>query len=68
MHFCMNTFCIALSMLTLGELLMLHYIHVFRSDTSLNIKAKDTLTNYDMQAMLGMLKKSIRNDFKGLRQ
>lgn len=41
---------------------------MYRDDTSLTIKEKDTLTASDMQIMLGKVKKSLKNDLKGLRQ
>ena len=41
---------------------------IFREDTLHDIKEKDTLTAYEMQTMLGKVKKSIKTDLKGLRQ
>ena len=41
---------------------------LFREDSLHDIKEKDTLTAYEMQTMLGKVKKSIKTDLKGLRQ
>ena len=41
---------------------------IYREDTLHDIKEKDTLTAYEMQNMLGKVKKSIKIDLKGLRQ
>ena len=40
----------------------------YREDTLHDIMEKDTLTAYEMQTMLGKVKKSIKTDLKGLRQ
>ena len=48
--------------------LMFEIVPLYRDDTSLSIKEKDTLTASDMQIMLGKVKKSLKNDLKGLRQ
>ena len=41
---------------------------LYREDALHDIKEKDTLTAYEMQTMLGKVKKSIKTDLKGLRQ
>lgn len=50
-------------------LLMFRLVPLYREDTlHSDIKEKDTLTAYEMQTMLGKVKKSIKTDLKGLRQ